>query len=171
MTVPPTFARNDPRLRFRHVEQFIQGCPDRYFVTLTMNRRFDPMRFSAEVGQTMHRVNAKLFGNHYGRSRDGKKMRLATLATQETTLNGGLHTHMLVGVPEGSLSLKTNPCPVAVPDLIIQTWIEGDPKYRRRDGQDACDLYDFSGGQGYIYKGVRSLLDLDNVDVLNTIIP
>ena len=171
MTTSTTFARNDTRLRLPHVERFIHGCPDQYFVTLTMNRRLDAVAYSAEVAQTMHRVNAKLFGNDYKRGRDGKKMRLATLATQETTLNGGLHTHMLVGVAEGSLTLKTNPCPIAVPDLIVRMWVAGDPKYRRLDAQDARDLYDFSGVQGYIYKGVRTLLDLDNVDVLNTIIP
>ena len=171
MTATHTFARNDTRLRLPHVERFIQGCPNQYFVTLTMNRRLDGAAYSAEVARTMHRVNAKLFGTHYKRGRNGKKMRLATLATQETTLNGGLHTHMLVGVAEGSLRLKTNPCLVPVPDLIIQTWIEGDPRYRRFSGQDAREVYDFSGSQGYIYKGVRTLLDLDNVDVLNTITP
>lgn len=120
---------------------------------------------------TLKRVNAKLFGNAYKRGRDGKRMMLATLAYQELSQNQGLHTHMLVGVAEGSLSLKANPCKASVPDLIISTWLSGDRQYRRALGQDARAVYDFSGVGSYISKGVKSLSDFDNVDLANTIIP
>lgn len=126
---------------------------------------------SAEITKTFKRVNAKLYGNAFKRGRKGKRMMLATLATQERSFNDGLHTHMLVGVPEGSLQMKANPCLLPVPDLIIRTWIEGDPQYRRASGQDARDVYDFSGNRRYIYKHIKCLEDFDNVDVLNTIIP
>ena len=116
----------------------------------------------------MHRVNGSLFGTAYKR---GQSMMLATMATQERSFQDGLHTHMIVGVPEGSLALKANPCIFAVPDLIIDTWIAGDPQYRRANGQDARDVYDFSGVRRYIYKGIKTLADFDNLDVRNTIIP
>lgn len=167
-SVPPLKIGNDPRYRLRHVERAIAGCPDRYFVTLTMKKRVDEHRFSDEVFKTMHRVNTALFGNHYRR---GQRMRLATMAVQERTLNDGLHTHVLVGVPERSLSLKTNPCRIAVPDLIVQTWVQGDPQYRRSIAQDARDVYEFSGNRSYICKRLKTLDDFDNFDVFNTFIP
>lgn len=166
-SVPSQNHRSDTHLRFPDVERFIAGCPDRYFITLTTKRRLDETAFSVEVAKTMHRVNGALFGTAYKRG----GMKLATMAMQERTFNDGLHTHMIVGVPECSLQLKANPCPVAVPDLIIATWVEGDRQYRRANGQDARDVYDFSGVRRYIYKGVKSLSDFDNVDIRNTIIP
>ncbi len=167
-SVPPQKHRSGTYLRLPNVERFIAGCPDRYFVTLTTKRRLDQVAFSGEVAKTMHRVNGDLFGTAYKR---GRTMMLATMSTQERSLNEGLHTHMVVGVPEGSLELKANPCVVAVPDLIIATWIAGDPQYRRANGQDARDVYDFSGVRRYIYKGVKTLADFDNLDLRNTIIP
>lgn len=166
-SVPPQNRHTDTHLRLPIVERFIAGCPDRYFITLTTKRRLDETAFSVEVSKTMHRVNGALFGTAYKRG----SMKLATMATQERTFNDGLHTHMIVGVPEGSLQLKANPCPVAVADLIVATWIECDPQFRRADGQDARDVYDFSGVRRYIYKGVKTLSDFDNVDLRNTIIP
>ncbi|HYG27377.1 MAG TPA: hypothetical protein VD906_10760 [Caulobacteraceae bacterium] len=163
-----THCRAETHLRLANVERFIAGCPDRYFITLTTKRRLDYLAFSAEVAKTMHRVNGNLFGTAYNRRRT---MMLATMATQERSFNDGLHTHMIVGVPEGSLQLKANPCPIAVPDLIVRTWIVGDPQYRRANGQDAREVYDFSGLRRYIYKGVKTLSDFDNADVHNTIIP
>lgn len=166
-SVSPQHRQPDTHLRLPHVERFISGCPDRYFITLTTKRRLDETTFSVEVAKTMHRVNGALFGTAYRR----RGMKLATLAIQERTFNDGLHTHLLVGVPEGSLQLKANPCPIAVPDLIVATWVESDLQYRRANGQDARDVYDFSGVQRYIYKGVKTLSDFDNVDLRNTIIP
>ena len=159
--------RSDTHLRLPNVERFIAGCPDRYFITLTTKRRLDYLAFSAEVAKTMHRVNGDLFGTAYKR----RGMKLATMATQERSFNDGLHTHMIVGVPEGSLQLKANPCPIPVPELIVATWIAGDPPYRRANGQDAREVYDFSGVRRYIYKGVKTLADFDNLDLRNTIIP
>lgn len=166
-SVSPQNPRPDTHLRLPLVERFIAGCPDRYFITLTTKRRLDETAFSVEVSKTMHRVNGALFGTAYKR----RGMKLATMATQERTFNDGLHTHMIVGVPEGSLQRKANPCPFAVPDLVVAMWIEGDRQYRRADGQDARDVYDFSGVRRYIYKGVKSLSDFDNVDLRNTFIP
>lgn len=163
-----THCRAKAHLRLPDVERFIAGCPDRYFITLTTKRRLDHLAFSAEVAKTMHRVNGALFGTAYNR---GRSMMLATMATQERSFNDGLHTHMIVGVPKGSLELKANPCVIAVPDLIVETWIAGDPPYRRANGQDARDVYDFSGVRRYIYKGVKTLADFDNLDLRNTIIP
>ena len=164
MTIAHSSIANDPRSRLRHVEQAISGCPDRYFVTFTTKWRHDPISFSEEVGKAMHRVNDRLYGTHY--KRHGK--RLLTMAVQERTRAGSLHTHMLVGVPEGSLSLKANPCRVPVPELIVSTWIAGDPQYRHANGQDARDVYDFAGARSYISKGLKSFSDFDNLDVTNT---
>ena len=166
--LPTTHYRAATHLRLRSVEQFISGCPDRYFITLTMKRRVDEMTFTAEVSKALHRVNSRLFGTSYTRRNE---VRLATMATQERTLNDGLHTHLLVGVPEGALALKANPCLVPVPDLIVQEWISADPQYRRASGQDARDVYDFSGARSYISKEIKRLNDFENFDVLNTIIP
>lgn len=157
-----------PSFQLIHVEEFISGCPDRYFVTFTTKRPLDQLTFEAEVAKAMHRVNGALFGTAYRR---GQKMFLGTMATQERTFYDGLHTHMLVGVPEGSLALKANPCQIPVPDLIVQTWISGDPKFRRAQGQDAQEVYDFDGVRRYICKGIKTLADFDNLDLRNTIIP
>ncbi|MBB5745215.1 hypothetical protein [Brevundimonas variabilis] len=150
------------------VEGYIAGCPDRYFVSLTSGRRLDPLAFSSEVSKTLHRVNGALFGTHYKR---GRKAMLATLAVQELTYDQGIHTHLIVGVPEGSLTLKANRCRIAISDLIVNTWVAGDPQHRRANGQDVRDVYDFSGVRRYIYKGIRADADCDNLDVHNTIIP
>lgn len=167
-SVSPLTRQSDTHLRLPIVERFIAGCPDRYFITLTTKRRLDHLALSAEVAKTMHRVNGDLFGTAYKR---GRTMMLATVATQERSFNDGLHTHMIVGVPEGSLHIKANPCRIAVPDLIVSTWVAGDPQYRRANGQDARDVYDFSGVRRYIYKGVKTLADFGNLDLRNTIIP
>ena len=168
MPPAPRNISTRPHLGLTHVEKFISGCPDRYFVTLTSKRPLDQLTFEAEVAKTMHRVNSALFGTAYRR---GQKMFLGTMATQERTFYDGLHTHMLVGVPEGSLALKANRCSVSVPDLIVQTWISGDPVFRRAQGQDAQEVYDFDGVRRYICKGLKTLADFDNVDLRNTIIP
>ena len=168
MPPAPRNISTRPHLGLTRVEKFISGCPDRYFVTLTSKRQLDQLTFEAEVAKTMHRVNSALFGTAYRR---GQKMFLGTMATQERTFYDGLHTHMLVGVPDGALALKANPCPIRVPELIVQTWISGDPKFRRAQGQDAQEVYDFDGVRRYICKGLKTLADFDNVDLRNTIIP
>ena len=141
-------------------------------VTLTTKRRLNSTTFSAEVSETFKRVNTKLFGTAYKRGRNGKTVRLVTMAVQELTADQALHTHLLVGVTEGSLALKANPCTTPIPDLIIQTWIDGDPQYRRRDAQDARPLFDLVGAQSYISKDIWNLDDFaEAFDVLNTFIP
>lgn len=167
---PP--SRYDRRPRLPSVERALSACPDRWMVTLTTKRRLIPTTFSAEVSETLKRVNSKLFGTAYKRGRDGKKVQLVTMAVQELTADQALHTHLLVGVPEGSLALKANPCTTPVPDLIIQTWIDGDPQYRRREAQYARELYDLAGGRSYISKDIWDLDDFaERFDVLNTFIP
>lgn len=163
-SVPHTKTGNDPRYRLRLVEQAIAGCPDRYFVTFTSKWRMDDITWAEQVGKSMFHVNSQLYGTHFKR----RGVRLYTMAVQERTKGGNLHTHMLVGVPEGSLALKANPCPTAVPELIVSTWVSGDHQYRRAGAQDARDVYDFSGARSYISKGLRTLADFDNYDVLNT---
>jgi hypothetical protein len=155
-------------LRLPTVERYIASCPDRYFVTLTSRRAFDWITMSAEVGQVLHRVNKALFGTAYTRK---DEVRLATLAVQERSFNEGLHTHMLVGVPEGQLDRKPNRPLVNPGDLIIRTWVELDPAARRAKGQDSREVWDLSGALRYSYKYVRMLSDFDNVDLDNTHIP
>jgi len=155
--------------RIPHIERIIRGCPDRYMITLTTKRRLDEIAMSAEVAELFHRVNTSLFGTHYSRK---SRMMLATVAVQERSINQGLHTHILVGVPEGSLSLKAHPCLLPVPTLITTLWTELDERGRRTaDAQDARDIFDFDGAIGYITKTIRSLDDLTRVDWLNTITP
>lgn len=166
----PSTTATDTDRRLHYVERFISGCPDRYLVTLTTRRRLDPISMSVEVSKVLHRVNGQLFGTAYKRG-DQNQMRLATMAVQERTFEDGLHTHILVGVPEDSLKLKAHPCRMPVPELIVKEWIAQDPQGRNAKGQDARELYDFSGARSYIYKDIRSLSDIDNLDVDNTRIP
>lgn len=152
-----------------HIERIIRGCPDRYMITLTTKRRPDDIALSIEVSKTLHRVNTALFGTHYSRK---KRMMLATVAVQERSINQGLHTHILVGVPEGSLSLKAHPSRVAVPTLITSLWTQMDDRGRRSvHAQDARDIFDFDGAIRYITKTIRSHDDLTRADWLNTIAP
>lgn len=151
------------------VTKCIQACPDRYFITLTTKRAYSSIVMSAEVSKMLHRVNSKLFGTAY--TRHGR-LRLATYAVQERTTNQGLHTHLLVGVPEDSLSKKAIPCRMSVDGLIVKTWSAMDD-YGRRDSkaQDARSIYDFSGVLGYVTKTVRTIEDVDHIDILNTTFP
>lgn len=158
----------DAHLRLPEVERAIGGCPDRYFVTLTSKRALTPQAMTTEVSKVLHRVNRRLFGTAYERH---GCVRLATLAAQERSFRDGLHTHLLIGVPEGSLLLKAHPCRTPVTELVVETWIAGDPFYRRANGQDARDVYDFSGVRRYISKGIRTFDDFDHLDVLNTHVP
>lgn len=167
--LPSPYHRDDRHLRLATVERDLAACPDRYLVTLTTKRQLASTTFSNDLRETMNRVNGKLFGTAFKRGRHGKKVHLVSLAIQETTVNGNLHTHMIVGVPEGSLSLKANPCPTPVPDLILNTWIAGDPQYRRKDAQDARPIDDLAGARSYISKDIWTLDDFaERADLLNT---
>lgn len=154
--------------RLPELERAIRGCPDRYFVTLTTRRAFTPGIMTAEVGKVLHRVNGKLFGTHYSRK---KAVRLAVYAVQERSLNEGLHTHLIVGVPEGSLALKANPASLDAGALIVSEWVDADPEARRHTAQDAQDVYDFAGASSYARKTVRSSHGFDNVDLHNCSLP
>ncbi|WIY69751.1 hypothetical protein KB221_01705 [Aquidulcibacter paucihalophilus] len=114
-------------------------------------------------------MNGKLFGTAFKRGRNGEKVRLRSLAVQELTANDGLHTHLLVGVPDDSLDLRATPCPTPVPDLIVQTWIAGDPHFRRREAQDVRPITDFEGARSYIMKGIYTPADFaERFDPTNT---
>ena len=153
----------------RTVTDYIRDCDDRYLVTLTSKRSLGSEAMSREVGETLHRVNAKLFGNAYSRR---KTVRLATYAVQEQTERSGLHTHMLVGVPNGTLNLKSNPCRVPVPDLIVSTWVGLDERgMRRANAQDARPIFDLTVAISYVHKDIWRIDDFDAVDVLNTHAP
>jgi hypothetical protein len=123
---------------------------------------------SAEVRKVLHRVNKALFGTAYTRK---GKARLATLAVQERSINQGLHTHMLVGVPEGQLDRKPNRTKTSPGDLIVKTWVELDPQARSAKGQDAREVWDFAGALHYSSKSISKLSNFDSVDVLNIHIP
>lgn len=99
-------------------------------------------------------------------------MRLVTLAVQERSIDQGLHTHVLVGVPDGSLGLKTIPCRTSVPTLITNTWVALDERGRRSaNAQDSQDIYDLEGARRYVMKTIRSAANLIDYDFLNTIAP
>lgn len=150
------------------LEQAIRACPDRYFVTLTSRRSLTSGGLSTEVGKVLHKVNAKLFGTHYSRK---KAVRLATFTVQERTWAEGLHAHLLIGVPEGSLALKANPAVMEVGQLIVSEWLRADPETRRANGQDSQEVYDFAGASSYVRKGIRSQEAFDNVDLPNCSLP
>lgn len=154
--------------RFTVLEEAIMACPDQYFVTLTSRRTLTSGALTAEVGKVLHKVNAKLFGTHYSRH---KRVRLATYAVQERSYADGLHAHLLIGVPEGSLLLKANPCRERAGDLVISEWLRADPETRRAVGQDSQEIYNFSGVSSYVRKGVRSQQAIDNVDLHNCSLP
>lgn len=155
-------------LRFPVLEQAIRSCPDRYFVTLTSRRSLTPLAMTAEIGKVLHKVNAQLFGTHYSRK---KAVRLATFTVHERTHFDGLHAHILVGVPDGSLTLKAQPATQSAGDLIVSEWIKADPETRRQTAQDCRDIYDLDGVIYYVRKGLRSREDADNVDVHNCLLP
>lgn len=151
------------------LERFIRSCPDRYFVTLTTKRCLDDIQLSTEVSKTLHRVNTTLFGTHYTRK---KTVRLACLAVQERSFKHGLHTHLLIGVPENSLTLKANPSKLSAPDLILQTWVSlDDHGYRALRAQDARDIYDFAGVSRYVHKTIGAPADLIHIDYINSTYP
>ena len=163
----PYFRPNQPRLL--HVERAIWSCLETYLVTLTTKRRLSSDTFANDIRETFNRVNGKLFGTAFKRGRSREKVRLRSLAVQELTANDGLHTHLLVGVPDDSLDLRTTPCLIPVPELIIQTWIAGDPHFRRREAQDVRPITDFEGARSYIMKDIYTLADFaERLDLTNT---
>jgi hypothetical protein len=161
-------ARPASEMLLPDLKRYIERCPDRFFVTLTTKRRYDSMTFSAEVAATLHRVNTALFGTSYKRKR---LVALATYAIQERTLNDGLHVHILVGVPEDSLTLKPNRPHLSVPQLITETWVEMDPEYRSIKAQDGRPTNRLRGAFGYIEKDVGGPGNIETVDLPNCYFP
>lgn len=136
-------------------------------VTLTTKRHFDAMTMSKLVSEWQHRLNRRLFGTAYSRHR---RVRLATYAVQELNFNQGLHTHLLVGIPEGALDLKAHRSSSPFESQAVEVWCELDHS-GRRVGQDVRPITDFSGAYRYIHKTVRNLEGVDHIDILNTHIP
>lgn len=149
------------------VTDFIEACPERYFATLTTKQRLTSTALSEAVSDCLHRVNTALFGTAYRRRRE---VYLATYAVQESNFEQGLHTHMLIGVPDCSLQIKANPYRGEVPKLILDTWCRLDHG-GRLVGQDIKPVSDFAGACRYTNKNIFSLETFDNVDLQNTNFP
>lgn len=137
-------------------------------MTLTERRKLSASDFSQDVWRTLHRTNEAFFGTHYKRHR---RVFLATYAVQERTLNDGLHAHIIVGVPTGSLELKPFKPKLTVPEFIVSAWRQGAPPYRRGDAQDWRPVHQIGGAFGYVEKTFRSATGIDALDVVNTTFP
>lgn len=164
-------AADDRQLRcaLPAVADFISGrCGECYLVTLTDRRKLSPAEFSQNVGWVLHKANKAFFGNRYKR---GRTTFLATYAVQERTAADGLHTHLIVGVPDGALDLKAFPPNGNVAEYLVQTWIGQEPVFRRADGQNWQTVYDLDGAFAYLDKTGRAALNVDHVDVENTKFP
>jgi len=165
--INPYHRPNQPRLP--RVERAISSCLETYLVTLTTKRRLSSNTFSNDVRETLNRVNGKLFGTAFKRGRNGEKVRLRSLSVQELTANDGIHTHLIVGVPDDALGLRAIPCQTSVPELILQTWIDGDPHFRRLEAQDVRPITDFEGARSYIMKDIYTPDDFaERLDLTNT---
>lgn len=136
-------------------------------VTLTTKRRYDSLGMTKLISDWQHRLNRQLFGTAYTRHR---RVCMATYAVQELNFNQALHTHLLIGIPEGALNLKAHRHAQAFEVQAIDVWLEFD-HYGRRAGQDVRPITDFTGAYGYVHKTVRTLDAVDHIDVLNTHIP
>jgi|GEM_PF-3472770 len=144
------------------------NCAERYMVTLTDRRRLTSDQLTHDIGWTLHQANRALFGTAYKRHR---KVSLATYVVHERTLNDGLHAHLIVGVPNGSLELKSFRRDVSVPELILQLWQNSGRAYRRAEGQDWRPVHDLRGAFGYLDKTVRAHTNIDPIDLVNTTFP
>lgn len=136
-------------------------------VTLTTKRRYDSIDMTKVVSDWLHRLNRQLFGTAYTRH---KRVRLATYSVQELNYNQGVHTHILVGIPEGALELKAQRSTLSFGAQAIDVWCELD-HYGRPAGQDVQPIADFGGAHRYVHKHIRDLGAVDNIDVINTHIP
>lgn len=152
----------------RTVTDFILGCTEKYFATLTSKRRHTSLELSNHVGECLHRVETRITGNRYRR----KGLRsLATYVVHERSFSDGLHAHLLIGVPEGALSLKATPCLVPLPELLVATWCKLDPQFRRPKAQDVRVIHEMTGAVSYLHKTIWRPDDFDAVDLANTHIP
>lgn len=136
-------------------------------VTLTTKRRYDSLAMTKLVSDWQHRLNRQLFGTAYTRHR---RVNLATYSVQELNYNQGIHTHILVGIPEGALNLKAQRSSLPFEVQAIDVWCEFD-HFGRRAGQDVRPITDLMGACRYVHKTIRDLGAVDNIDVINTHIP
>lgn len=136
-------------------------------MTLTTKRQLDSLGLSRAVGEWQHRLNKKLFGTAY--SRRGVA-RLATYAVQELNYNQGIHTHLIVGIPEGALQLRPNRCRLPFEQQAIETWC-GLDYAALPAAQDVRPVTDLMGLVGYTHKTIKDLKGVDNIDVMNLHIP
>ncbi len=149
------------------VTRYIEQCPDRLFVTLTTKRPLSALEMSAAVGRLMHRVNRALFGTAYTRRHE---VFLATYAVQEETYAQQLHTHIVVGIPEGALNLKAFKRYGDPARLIITTWC-GLDHGGLPEAQDVRTVTDLNGVIAYTQKKLWDIDQLDQIDLANTKIP
>ncbi len=124
--------------------------------------------FSRSVGWALHKTNEAFFGTAYRRRR---AVFLASYAVQETTFREGLHTHLIIGVPDGALQLKPNKPITSAGEYLVEFWVQAEPRYRSRKAQDCRVANQLDGLFGYIHKTIRSPADFENVDVSNTTFP
>jgi len=155
---------HDKRPRLTNVLRSIDGCSERYMATLTTGYSVTLELHRKALSDTLHRVNKKLFGNPY--SRHGRVC-LGTYAVQETTIDLGIHSHVLIGVPDEGRSVKAIKFEGRLADLLIGTWTSMCPG-ARPSGQDVREITYFHGAANYIHKDVFNLSTFDNVDVMNT---
>ncbi len=95
---------------------------------------------------------------------------MASYAVQELHANQGWHTHLLLGLPDGSRVMKTNPPRVPFGELGIETWCTLEPG-RDPLAQDIRPVTDFGGAADYIHKTIRGRDAVDRIDVPNLHIP
>lgn len=151
------------------VAEFIGGrCGERYLVTLTDRRKLSPEEFSQNVGWALHQTNKAFFGTHYRRRRT---VFLATYAVQERSANDGLHTHLIVGVPDGALDLKAFRPAGNVAEYLVGAWTGQAAVFRRGGGQHWRRIHDLTKTFGYLEKSGRAALNVEHVDVENTKFP
>lgn len=152
--------------RVDSVLRSVRDCPEKYLVTLTTRQPHDPLTLSKAVSEWQHRLNKKLFGMAYVR----RGTRMATYAVQELNFNQGMHTHLLVGLPEGALEQRANRPTLPFQILAIETWCALNHG-RARKGQDVRPITDFMGAYRYVHKTISNLNAVDHIDVMNLHIP
>ena len=155
-------------MRLPNTQAELKACPVQHFITLTTKEDLDFWQLSAALKHVLRIMNEKLFGKRRARKGFG----LVTYVVQEVSYKQGRHIHMIVGEPEGCLTIKKHPCRIPVPTLIIDTWIKcGSSGARLAKAQDAQTVYYLDGVADYLTKRLKTLEDADNIDLDNTHFP
>lgn len=144
------------------VVQAIEQCDERHFVTLTSRQAYSAYSLSKAVSEWIHRMNRALFGMPY--SRHG--VRMTTYVVQEAHAVGGLHAHLIIGLPSDWRTVKAHPPTLTFEELAVRIWCSLD-RGRRPAGQDVRPVFNVPGAVGYVHKTIRDLGQMDQVDVLN----